>query len=67
MYYRFGGGVLCEMVNRYKEIKNYPITSRNVLSIEISMLLAINNKDKSSIPAYLIEIEDTCTSHIAAL
>ena len=54
VYYRFGGGALCEMLkNRYKEIKNCPSTRRNLLSIEISMLHAINNKDKSSIPAYL--------------
>jgi len=54
VYYRFGGGALCEMLkNRYKEIKNCPSTRRNLLSIEISMLHAINNKDKLSIPAYL--------------
>ena len=54
VYYRFGGGVLCDMLkHRYKEIKNCPSTRRNLLSIEISLLQAINNKDKSSIPAYL--------------
>jgi len=54
VYYCFGGGTLCKMLkNRYKEIKNCPSTNRNLLSIEISMLHAINNKDKSSIPAYL--------------
>ena len=54
VYYRFGGGALCEMLkNRYKEIKDCPSTRRNLLSIEISMLQAMNNKDKSTIPAYL--------------
>ena len=54
VYYRFGGGALYDMLkNRYKEIKNCLSTRRNLLSIEISLLQAINNKDKSSIPAYL--------------
>ena len=54
VYYHFGGGALCDMLkNRYKQIKNCPSTHRNLLSIEISLLQAINNKDKSSIPAYL--------------
>ena len=54
VYYHFGGGALCEMSkNRYKEINNCPSTCRNFLSIEINMLHAINNKDKSSTPAYL--------------
>ena len=49
VYYRFGRGALCEMLQRqYKRIK----TSRNkkLMSIEISMLQAINTKD---IPGYL--------------
>jgi len=55
VYYRFGGGALCEMLkNRYKEIKNCPSTRRNLLSVEITLLQAINTKDKSSIPAYLV-------------
>lgn len=54
VYYCFGGRALCDMLkNRYKEIKNCPSTRRHLLSIEISLLQAINNKDKSSIPAYL--------------
>ena len=50
VYYRFGGGALCDMLkNRYKQIKNCPSTHRNLLSIEISLRQVINNKDKSSI------------------
>ena len=52
VYYLLGGGVLCEILHRpYKQIccsSNY-----NLISIEISMLQAINSKDKSDTPQYL--------------
>ena len=52
VYYRFGGGALCEMLQwRYKQIKTS--RNKNLMSIEISMLQAINTKDKSDIPGYL--------------
>ena len=51
--YRFGGGALCETLHRrYDQIccaKN-----KNLMSIiEISILQAVNTKDKSDIPQYL--------------
>jgi len=47
-----GGGTLCEMLHRrYKEIRS--ATDKNLMSIEISLLQAINTKDKSDIPEYL--------------
>jgi len=52
VYYRFGGGTLCEMLHRrYKEIRS--ASDKNLMSIEISLLQAINTKDKSEIPEYL--------------
>lgn len=52
VYYRFGGGALCEMLHRhYNEVSN--AKNKNVMSIEISILQAINTKDKSDIPDYL--------------
>ena len=52
VYYRFGGGAICEMLQRrYKHIKTS--RNKNLMSIEISMLQAINTKDKSDIPGYL--------------
>ena len=52
VYDRFGGGALCEMLQRrYKQIKTS--RNKNLTSIEISMLQAINTKDKSDIPGYL--------------
>ena len=52
VYYRFGGGALCEMLHRrYDQIRNS--TNKNLMSIEISLLQAINTKDKSDIPGYL--------------
>ena len=44
VYYRFGGGALCEMLHHwYNQICNS--TSKNLMSIEISLLQAINTKD----------------------
>lgn len=52
VYYRFGGGALCEMLHRrYKQI--CCSSNKNLMSIEISMLQAINSKDKSDVPQYL--------------
>ena len=52
VYYRFGGGALCEMLHhRYKQI--CCSSNKNLMSIEISMLQAINTKDKSDVPQYL--------------
>ena len=52
VYYRFGGGTLCEMLHRrYKQIRD--AANKNLMSIEISVLQAINSKDKSDIPDYL--------------
>ena len=52
VYYRFGGGTLCEMLQcRYKQIRS--ASNKNLMSLEISLLQAINTKDKSQIPDYL--------------
>ena len=52
VYYRFGGGTLCEMLHRrYKQIGS--ASNKNLMSIEITLLQAINTKDKSDIPNYL--------------
>ena len=55
VYLRFGGAALCDMLHqRYKQIKGCPETQRNVLSQEITILQAINMKDKSKLPQYLM-------------
>lgn len=52
VYYWFGGGALCEMLHRqYKQISS--TKNNNLMSIEISILQAINTRDKSYIPDYL--------------
>ena len=44
VYYRFGGGTLCEMLQcRYKQI--WSASNKNLMSLEISLLQAINTKD----------------------
>ena len=54
VYYRFGGAALCSMLHAlYKEIKQCSDDQRNVLSQKITVLQAINTKDKSCIPGYL--------------
>ena len=54
VYYRFGGATLCSMLHKlYDEIKSCSSELRNTLSQKISVLQAINTKDKSSIPGYL--------------
>ena len=52
VYYRFGGGALCEMLHcRYNQIRS--AMNKNLMSIKISILQAINTKDKSDVPGYL--------------
>lgn len=54
VYYRFAGAALCSMLHAlYKEIKQCSDDQRNVLSQKITVLQAINTKDKSCIPGYL--------------
>jgi len=54
VYLRFGGAALCNMLHlHYKQIKSCPDTQRDQLSQEITILQAINTKDKSKIPDYL--------------
>ena len=44
MYYQFGGGALCEMLHRcYDQICS--TKNKNLTSIEISILQAVNTKD----------------------
>ena len=54
VYYRFGGATLCDMLHlRYKRIKTTPLDHKDQISQEISILQAINSKDKYSIPEYM--------------
>ncbi|XP_019855757.1 PREDICTED: uncharacterized protein LOC109584445 [Amphimedon queenslandica] len=54
VYFRFGGGTIASMLKqRYKEIRRCNVDKMELFSIEIAILQAINNKDKSSVPAYL--------------
>ena len=54
VYYRFGGAAICDMLHlRYKQLKSCPDTKRDKLSQEISLLQAINCKDKTTIPGYM--------------
>jgi len=54
VYFRFGGAALCDMLHlHYKQIKECSDTQRDQLSQEITILQAINTKDKSKIPEYL--------------
>ena len=55
VYLRFGGAALCDMLHQhYKQIKSCPGAQRDVLSQEITILQAINMKDKSKLPQYLM-------------
>lgn len=57
VYLRFGGAALCDMLHqRYRLIKGCPETQRDVLSQEINILQAINMKDKSKLPQYLMSV-----------
>lgn len=54
VYYRFGGAALCNMLHAlYKEIKCCAHDHKDALSQKITILQAINVKDKSCIPGYL--------------
>ena len=54
VYYRFGGATLCSMLHAlYKQIKDCSEDQRDALSQRITILQAINIKDKSCIPGYL--------------
>ena len=54
VYYRFGGATLCSMLYAlYKEIKCCSDDSKDAFSQKITILQAVNIKDKSSIPGYL--------------
>ena len=54
VYYRFGGAALCEMLHlRYKQIKTAPLDRKDHISQEITILQAINSKDKTAIPDYM--------------
>lgn len=54
VHYRFGGATICDMLHlRYKQIKSCKDEQRDVLSQEISVLQAMNTKDKTKIPGYL--------------
>ena len=54
VYYRFGGAALCDMLHqRYKQIKTSPKDRKDIISQEITILQAINSKDKSAIPDYM--------------
>ena len=52
VYYHFGGAIISEMLHvRYKSIKKCSESRRCLISEEITILQAINSKDKSSMPA----------------
>ena len=54
VHYRFGGAAICDMLHlRYKQIKSCKDEQRDVLSQEISVLQAMNTKDKTKMPGYL--------------
>ena len=54
VYYRFGRAALCEMLHvQYKRIKTAPLDHKDQILQEITILQAINSKDKSAIPEYM--------------
>ena len=54
VYYRFGGATLCSMLHGlYKDIKHCSDNCKDSLSQKITILQAMNVKDKSCIPGYL--------------
>ena len=54
VYYRFGGAAIAEMLhNRYRSSHASPYSKRNKIANEISILKAMECKDKSVIPASL--------------
>ena len=51
---RFGGCVLSSMIHlRYKHIRNCSENRKDLVSMEITILHAINTKEKSEMPSYL--------------
>ena len=54
VYFRFGGGTLASMLHcRYNGIRKCGDEKREIISLEIAVLQAINTRDKSSMPSYL--------------
>ena len=54
VHYRFGGAAICDMLQlHYKQIKTCKDEQRDIISQEISVLQAMNTKDKTKIPGYL--------------
>ena len=54
VYFRFCGAALCDMLHqRYKQIKCCQDAQRDIVSQEITILQAINMKDKTKLPQYL--------------
>ena len=54
VYFWFGGATLCNMLRAlYKQIKDCSEDQRDILSQKITILQAVNIKDKSCIPGYL--------------
>lgn len=54
VYFRFGGATLASMLhNRYKDIRKCNAEKREIVSLEIKVLHAINTKNKESMPSYL--------------
>lgn len=60
VYYQFAGAALCDMLKlRYKQIKTCPTDCKDMVSHEITVLQAVNMKDKSTNLLYL----DTCNMY----
>jgi len=54
VYFRFGGAALCDMLHQcYEQIKCCQNAQRDTISQEITILQAINMKDKTKLPQYL--------------
>ena len=54
VYYQSGGAALCDMLKlRYKQIKTCSVERKDILCQEITVLQAVNTKDKSGISGYL--------------
>ena len=54
VYFRFCGAALCDMLHqRYEHIKHCQDAQRDIVSQEITILQAINMKDKTKLPQYL--------------
>ena len=54
VYFCFGGAALCDMLHQhYKQIRSCHDTQKDTISQEITILQAINMKDKTKLPQYL--------------